>query len=90
VAAVRHERESSTSNAGAFARLAGAGVIPKDLATTLGEGARLRNRIAHGYASVDLQPFWHELPEGLDALDQFAAHLAANVAKPGPHGEDAL
>ena len=77
---------SPASNADAFARLARAGVIPKDLATTLGEGARLRNRIAHGYVSVDRERFWRELPEGLDALDRFATHLAAHLDVREPDG----
>ncbi|MBC8073422.1 MAG: DUF86 domain-containing protein [Deltaproteobacteria bacterium] len=69
-----------TSNSNAFTRLAGAGLISSELATTLGEGARLRNRIAHGYASVDLERFWLELPQGLDALDAFAAAMTRVVS----------
>jgi uncharacterized protein YutE (UPF0331/DUF86 family) len=76
------------SNSEAFARLASAGVIPKDLATTLADGARLRNRIAHGYTTVDPERFWRELPEGLDALDQFASRLAAHVGDAGAGAPD--
>jgi uncharacterized protein YutE (UPF0331/DUF86 family) len=68
-----------SSNADAFVRLASAGLISGELATTLGEGARLRNRIAHGYATVELERFWLELPAGLDALEAFAAALAARL-----------
>lgn len=68
-----------SSNADAFARLAAAGLISSELATTLGDGARLRNRIAHGYATVDLERFWRELPEVLAALDEFAAAVAARM-----------
>lgn len=75
-----------TSNSDAFTRLAGAGLISSELATVLGEGARLRNRIAHGYASVELERFWLELPQGLDALDAFAAAMT-RVASIAP--EDA-
>lgn len=31
--------------------------------------AALRNRIAHGYASVDFARIWAELPSGLEALN---------------------
>ncbi len=75
--AVSRDLGVPTSNADAFTRLAAAGIIAADLAKTLGEGARLRNRIAHGYASVELERLWHELAHGLDALDAFAAALAA-------------
>jgi uncharacterized protein YutE (UPF0331/DUF86 family) len=71
-----------TSNADAFAKLAAANIIGHELATTLADGARLRNRIAHGYATVDLQRFWRELPEGLDALEAFATAVASTITPP--------
>jgi uncharacterized protein YutE (UPF0331/DUF86 family) len=39
----------------------------------------LRNRIVHGYASVDSDRLWHDLPDGLDDLDRFAADIAKYV-----------
>jgi uncharacterized protein YutE (UPF0331/DUF86 family) len=60
------------SYAEAFDLLAKNGVI------TAGQGAiaALRNRIAHGYASVDPKRLWREIPAGLDALDQFGRAIA--------------
>jgi uncharacterized protein YutE (UPF0331/DUF86 family) len=39
--------------------------------------AALRNRLAHGYASVDIDRVYNELPAGVDALERFAARVAA-------------
>ena len=33
-------------------------------------------RLAHGYASVDVERFWRETPAGLDDLDTFAQAMA--------------
>ena len=44
--------------------------------------ARVRNRIAHGYASVDHARLWAELPAGLDALALFAVRVAAWLPPP--------
>ena len=52
-------------------------VIDRDLATRITGVARVRNRLARGYASVDHERLWRELPDGLDALDAYAAAIAA-------------
>ncbi len=65
------------SHRGAFDMLAARGVITQDLAKELSAAASLRNRIAHGYASVEHERLWHELPQGLAALDTFVARVAA-------------
>jgi uncharacterized protein YutE (UPF0331/DUF86 family) len=65
------------SHAAAFELLADHGVVDTELAGALTGIARVRNRIAHGYASVDHRRMWAELPSGLDALDAFARHVAA-------------
>ena len=65
------------SYAGAFDSLAAHGVIDRELALRVSSSARLRNRIAHGYASVDHEKLWQELPGGLDALEAFIAATAA-------------
>ncbi len=59
-----------------FEMLAAHGVIPAELARTLAGVAQVRNRIAHGYASMDHERLWAELPSGLDALDAFVAAIA--------------
>jgi uncharacterized protein YutE (UPF0331/DUF86 family) len=70
------------SNAEAFELLARNGVINAELARELGNAASLRNRIAHGYATVDLPRLWAEIPGGLDGLDRFIAKVAELLSKP--------
>ena len=64
------------SYAEAFEILARHDVITLDHARRLGAVAAVRNRIAHGYASVDPGRLWGELPAGLEALDQFVEAIA--------------
>lgn len=64
------------SNAEAFELLAKNERLSDELAARMGRAAGLRNRIAHGYASVDLERLWAEIPDGLDALERFAAKIA--------------
>ncbi len=63
-----------------FDLLAHHGVIGQELASSLGGAAQLRNRIAHGYATVDLDRLWAELPQGVSAFEQFVAAIARHVA----------
>jgi uncharacterized protein YutE (UPF0331/DUF86 family) len=70
------------SHRAAFDLLASRGVLPAALATQLSAAAAMRNRIAHGDASVDHQRLWRELPDALHALDGFTAAVAAWL--PGP------
>jgi uncharacterized protein YutE (UPF0331/DUF86 family) len=67
----------------AFLVLARHGVLDSSLATTLGGAAQLRNRIAHGYASLEPDRLWSELPSGVDAFTQMATAVAAYVARGG-------
>lgn len=60
----------------AFEVLARNHVLSAALAQEMAKAASLRNRIAHGYAAVDLPRLWGEIPAGLDALDRFAASVA--------------
>lgn len=59
-----------------FDLLAKHGVIDATLATAMANSAALRNRIAHGYGTVDLERLWVELPAGIAAFDAFAAAIA--------------
>jgi uncharacterized protein YutE (UPF0331/DUF86 family) len=59
-----------------FAVLAKRGVIDDELAGKLGGASHLRNRIAHGYASVDVDRLWTEIPDGLATFDAFAKAMA--------------
>jgi uncharacterized protein YutE (UPF0331/DUF86 family) len=61
----------------AFTVLERHGVIEAPLAKSLGGSAQLRNRIAHGYASLDAARLWTELPEGVSAFSAFAAAVGA-------------
>mgnify|MGYP001586846226 FL=1 len=64
------------SYAAAFDLLAERGVVDRALATELGRIVTLRNRIAHGYASVDVDRLWREIPAGLASFDRFATAIA--------------
>ena len=64
------------SYAEAFEILARNNVLTAEHARELGGVAAVRNRIAHGYASLDPGRLWSELPAGLDALDRFVEAIA--------------
>lgn len=71
---------SPASYAESFELLAKNGVISPALAQAMTSATSLRNRLAHGYAAVDVQRLWSELPAGLDALDEFARSIATFIA----------
>lgn len=64
------------SYAEAFEILARNHAITIEHGHELGAVAAVRNRIAHGYASLDPGRLWSELPAGLDALDRFVEAVA--------------
>ncbi|MBI4700666.1 MAG: hypothetical protein HY744_05800 [Deltaproteobacteria bacterium] len=47
-----------------------------ELAQRLATAAALRNRAAHGYATLDVQRLWAELPGAVGALEAFAVAIA--------------
>lgn len=65
-----------SSYADGFGLLARHGALDAALADTLARTVGVRHRIAHGYATVDIERIWSELPAGLDALDAFAGAIA--------------
>ena len=67
------------SYAESFGLLSSHGVIPAPLAGALANLASLRNRLAHGYATVDADRIWAELPGGLASLDAFSAAISAHL-----------
>ncbi len=73
------------SYAESFELLARHGVLEAAVAKALTGAAGLRNRIAHAYATLDVDRFWAELPSGLEALDRFAQAVARYVG-PDPAG----
>jgi uncharacterized protein YutE (UPF0331/DUF86 family) len=64
----------------AFHLLAAHGVLSETLAQALSAMAGLRNRIAHGYASVDPARLWSEVPAGLAALEDYCRAVASLAA----------
>jgi uncharacterized protein YutE (UPF0331/DUF86 family) len=69
------------SYAESFSLLAAHGVIDAPLSTDLARMATLRNRLAHGYATVDVERIWQEIPAGVDALDAFTGAIAAWLSR---------
>jgi len=67
-----------------FDLLARRGLIHVDLAARLSAMAALRNRVAHGYGSIDFERIWQETPEGVRALREFAAAIAAYLGNLPP------
>jgi hypothetical protein len=67
------------SYAEAFELLGTHGVVSPDVAASLARMAALRNRLAHGYASVEMSRIWHELPTGFAALETFAGSVASHL-----------
>lgn len=57
-------------------------VIDAALAGDLARMTALRNRIAHGYASVDVDRIHAEVPAGLGALDRYATAVAVHTDPP--------
>ncbi len=68
-----------SSYADAFDILARHGVLADEHARALGKTVAVRNRIAHGYASLDVEKLWTEIPAGLDALERYAIAVARFV-----------
>ena len=71
----------AASYADSFGMLASNGVIDPALAAALANLATLRNRLAHGYGTVDMERIWVSLPDGLATLDAFASAIAARMGK---------
>lgn len=65
----------------AFELLAQHGVIDAPLAASLSGATHLRNRIAHGYASIDVERLWADVPSGVSAFQRFAGAVAVHAEK---------
>ncbi len=74
----------------AFNVLRDRGAIDSDLATKLRQAVGLRNRIAHGYSTVDHERIQSEYKEGVEALRSFLVLVAEEAGlelehqAPGP------
>jgi uncharacterized protein YutE (UPF0331/DUF86 family)/predicted nucleotidyltransferase len=71
------------SYAESFGVLAAHGVIEGPLSADLARMATLRNRLAHGYATVDVEWIWNEIPAGIAALDAFTSAIGAWLTRSG-------
>lgn len=69
------------SYAESFELLARYGVIDRDLARRLAAISALRNRVAHGYGSVDFERLWRETPAGIAAFHEYAAAVATFLGR---------
>lgn len=69
----------ASSYAESFDLLARRDVMQPELAQRMTNMASLRNRIAHGYGSVDFERIWRETPAGVTTMREFAAAIAAYV-----------
>jgi uncharacterized protein YutE (UPF0331/DUF86 family) len=67
----------ATSYADSFALLAQHTVIAVELADRMAGISSLRNRVAHGYGSVDVDRLWREVPAGVAAMRRYSAAVAA-------------
>lgn len=67
---------------GVVAALGAAGVLQPELATSLGEAARLRNLLVHDYGELDYRRLWRSLAR-LDDLRAFAAAAQRASEQPG-------
>ncbi|HSC28330.1 MAG TPA: DUF86 domain-containing protein [Vicinamibacterales bacterium] len=62
---------------GTFDILASRGAIPVDLADGLRAAVGLRNRIAHGYATIDHERLHQEATAGISNLRDFLSRVAS-------------
>jgi uncharacterized protein YutE (UPF0331/DUF86 family) len=74
--------ELASSYREAFVVLERHGLLDSALTTSLAGAAQLRNRIAHGYASLDVERLWQELPAGITAFESFSMRIAQFLTGP--------
>jgi uncharacterized protein YutE (UPF0331/DUF86 family) len=74
--------ELASSYREAFVVLERHGLLDPALTASLAGAAQLKNRIAHGYASLDVARLWQELPAGIAAFASFSARIAQFLAGP--------
>lgn len=77
------------SYASAFQMLADRGILTSATSRQLASMAALRNRIAHGYASVDFPRIWQELPDGIAAFDAFLQEVTKHLG-PRDRGSESI
>jgi uncharacterized protein YutE (UPF0331/DUF86 family) len=70
----------SPSYAESFTLLAERGVLDRALSQRMASTVKVRNIIAHGYASLQPERLWRDLPAGLQALEEYATAVARYFA----------
>jgi uncharacterized protein YutE (UPF0331/DUF86 family) len=70
-----------TSYRDAFSGMATHGLIPAELASQLALIAQLRNRIAHGYATLDARRLWQELPSGVLVFEAYVGAISVYLQR---------
>jgi uncharacterized protein YutE (UPF0331/DUF86 family) len=71
-----------SSYADGYVILSQRGIIDGVLADEMSRLVAMRNRLAHGYATLDVDRIWAEVPAGLDALERYATTIARFVPPP--------
>ena len=64
---------------GAFQLLADRSVLTNSTSRQLMAMAALRNRITHGYATVDFARIWQELPDGIAGFEAFSREIGKHL-----------
>jgi uncharacterized protein YutE (UPF0331/DUF86 family) len=57
-------------------------IVALQEATDLSRLVAMRNRLAHGHATVDIDRIWAEVPAGPDALKSYTKAIARFVPPP--------
>ena len=63
--------------------LAAHGAISVELAAAMDRAVQLRNRLAHGYGTVDTERFYAELPDGLASFEAYGRAIGRYVLAAG-------
>lgn len=71
------------SYAASFELLVAHGVLDVTVATQMTGASGFRNRVAHGYATLDLSRLYGDLPVALGALEAFTKAIAAHLLVSG-------
>lgn len=78
---IANEGWASASTLGdSFARLLEHGVLSQPTTQQLRQAVGLRNLVAHGYASIDLESCFHAATAGIEDLDTFAREVSGWIA----------
>ena len=80
--AARLARTSPNSYAQCFEVLEAEGILSKELAQRMGNLARFRNLLVHGYAEIDDSRVWDILQSDLGDLDAYLSEVGRALGEP--------